>query len=236
MRAIFPCVRAVFLMLLLTGAWDLMAVTVTPASVTLSEGATQQFTADTAVNWAPSCGTISASGLYKAPLYAKLCTVTATATNGSGSATASANVVSPIVMTPSGVNTALRQTQQFTASSPVVWTASCGTITAGGLFTATSPVGTYCTIKAVAASGTPYVVYGYDKVVAPLTNLSIAPTSASLTEGSTQQFTSTVGATWAASCGSITTSGLYTAPLVPTSCTITATATNGSGQVASATL
>ncbi len=236
MRAVSPCLRFAFYMLLFMSASDLMAVTVAPASVTLSEGATQQFTANTAVNWTPSCGTISSTGLYKAPLYAKLCTVTATATDGSGSGTASANVVSPIVMTPSGVNTPLGQTQQFTASSPVVWTASCGTITTGGLFTATLPVGTYCTIKAVAASGTPYVVYGYDKVVAPLTNLSIAPTSASIAEGGTQQFTSTVGATWAASCGSISASGLYTGPLVATSCTVTATATNGSGQVASATV
>src|SRR5207248_5408309 len=67
-------------------------VVITPSSVTLKEGATQQFSANTAVTWSASCGTISTSGLYTAPNVAETCTVTGTATNGSGSGTATVMV------------------------------------------------------------------------------------------------------------------------------------------------
>jgi hypothetical protein len=48
-------------------AIEISPVTVTPASITLSAGQTQQFNASTSVTWAADVGSISASGLYTAP-------------------------------------------------------------------------------------------------------------------------------------------------------------------------
>ena len=206
-----------------------------PTQVTLNEGATQQFTSSLASTWTTDCGTVSTTGLFKAQLYPKTCKITATATDGSGSVFASATAVSPITMTPVSAKTPQGLTQQFTSSAPVIWTAKCGTITAGGLFTASAPVGTNCTIQGTAASGTAYTVYGYDSILAP-TTFSLTPLNPILTEGSTQQFTSNVAASWVASCGNIdANAGLYTAPLTSGSCAITATATDGSGHIAATT-
>src|ERR1700716_3178985 len=59
--------------------------------------------------------------------------------------------------------------------------------------------------------------------------ITISPTNPTVKEGAKQQFTSSVPATWRTSCSSITSTGLFTASLYPGSCTVTATATNGSG-------
>jgi hypothetical protein len=204
-----------------------LAVSVSPTGITVQENTTQQFSASVASTWSTNCGSISSTGLFKAPLYPKQCTITAVATDGSGSSTASVNVVSPIVMTPAAATTPQGQTQRFTASAPVTWTAACGSITSGGLFTASATVGTYCTIQGIATTSPKYTVYGYDKIGAPATALSISPQSPVILEGATQQFTSSAAATFSASCGTITSAGLYTAPLVPGSCVVTATASTG---------
>jgi hypothetical protein len=68
-------------------------------------------------------------------------------------------------MTPVSASTALGQTQQFTANMPVTWTAKCGTITSGGLYTANGTVDTDCTIEAIATGTIKYTAYGYDKIV-----------------------------------------------------------------------
>src|SRR5690242_14019964 len=104
-----------------------LAVTISPTSATLKENATQQFTASTPSTWTKTCGSVSSTGLFKAPLYpSTTCKVTATATNGSGSATATVTVVSPIVMTPVSAKTPQGKTQQFTANMAVSWIAKCG--------------------------------------------------------------------------------------------------------------
>lgn len=208
------------------------AVTVTPATVTILENSTQQFTASVSSTWTTNCGSISPTGLFRAPLYPKLCTITATATNGSGSATSSVNVVSPIIMTPVSATTPQGQTQQFTASAPVIWVAACGSVTPGGLYTASAAVGTYCTVEGIAISGPKYTVYGYDKIGPPSnTAISVSPLNPTVSEGATQQFTANKSANWTTNCGSITATGLFKAPLYPKLCTITATATSG-GQTA----
>ena len=139
-------------------------LTISPTTATVSEGATQQFTASAAATWQTTCGTVSSAGLFKAPLYPTT-TCTVTATGSGGTATASVTVVSPIVMTPASAATSQGKTQQFSASMPVTWSAKCGSITASGLFTASAPVGTYCTIEGIATGSVKYTVYGYDKVV-----------------------------------------------------------------------
>ena len=140
-----------------------IGIAVTPAAPTVTEGAKLQFTATGATSWAASCGSITA-GLFKAPLYpTSSCKVTASGSGGS--ATANVTVVSPIVMTPASASTSQGKTQQFSASMPVTWIAKCGAITASGLFTASAPVGSFCTIEAIATGSIPYTAYGYDKVV-----------------------------------------------------------------------
>jgi hypothetical protein len=72
--------------------------------------------------------------------------------------------------------------------------------------------------------------------------VSISPSSATLSSGGTQQFTATVtgtantAVTWSATAGSVSGSGLYTAPTVKsaTSATVTATSQASSAQSASA--
>ncbi len=208
--------------------------TISPLSPTMTEGGQQQFTASSGATYTASCGTISSTGLFTAPLAPASCTITATATDGSGhTASTVAKVSSPIVITPSSATTPQGQTQQFTASSPVSWAASCGSINASGLFTASATPGSACKITATATSGTAYTANVIDTIgAAPA--LVISPLSPTITEGGQQQFTASVAATWTSSCGTIgSTSGLFTAPLSPSSCTITATASDGSGHVAS---
>ena len=210
-------------------------LTVTPTSATVTEAATLQFKASIPATWTTTCGSVSSTGLFKAPLYpSNTCKVTATATNGSGSAGASITVVSAIVITPPSAKTPQGKTQQFTANMPVTWSAKCGTISATGLYTASGTVGTSCTIEAIASTAPQYTAYGFDTITAPgSTTVSISPLNPSVKEGATQQFTASTASTFKTSCGSISSTGLFTAPLSPGSCTVTATATNGSGATAS---
>ena len=209
-------------------------LTISPLNPSVQEGATQQFTASTAATFTASCGSISSTGLYAAPLAPGTCAVTATATNGSGAtASTTASVKSPIVITPASAVTAQGQTQQFTASMAVAWSSSCGSISATGLFTASAAQGSACTIRATASSGVAYTASATDTIGAAAA-LTITPLSPTIAAGTSQQFTSSVPATWTASCGTIGAStGLYKTPASPASCTVTATATDGSGHITS---
>ena len=65
------------------------------------------------------------------------------------------------------------------------------------------------------------------------TQFSISPQNPTVSEGANQQFTASKAATSSSSCGSIDATGLFTAPLSQPSCTVKATATDGSGNTAS---
>lgn len=73
-------------------------------------------------------------------------------------------------------------------------------------------------------------------------SVSVSPTSVSLQTGETQQFTATVtgttttGVTWSAAGGTISSSGLYTAPNTTGTYTVTATSVADSNRSASATV
>ena len=68
-------------------------------------------------------------------------------------------------MTPVSAATSQGKTQQFSASMPVTWSAKCGSITASGLYTASAPVGSFCTIEGIATGTVKYTVFGYDKII-----------------------------------------------------------------------
>lgn len=152
--------------------------------------------------------------------------------------------VSPATATGS---TTFHATVQGTNNPPqgVAWSASAGTITSAGEFTAPAAASTMQTITITATSlvdgtksGTATVTIA--AVTTPpvqtptVTSVTVSPASASMSGGASRQFTaSVIGAnspsqavTWMANIGSISASGLYTAPAAASAAqtaTITAT-------------
>lgn len=130
---------------------------------------------------------------------------------------------------PTAVKVNLGATQQFTSNNATGWTASAGTITQAGLFTApaTMPASTSVKVTATGPGGSASATVTLVNPNAP----TIAPTAVSLNLGATQQFTSTGATSWAAVYGTVV-SGLYTAPATmpasATTDTVTATGPNGS--------
>jgi hypothetical protein len=154
------------------------AITVTPATVSLQSGQTQQFSASAtlstggtqsnpAVTWTATGGTVTTSGIYTAGNTAGTFRVIAASAAGpadTSTITITATTVTAIVLTPSSTSVAPGGTQQFsvsatlsnggTQSNPAVtYTATGGSITTGGLYTAGSTTGTFRVI-AVQQSGT----------------------------------------------------------------------------------
>lgn len=151
-----------------------ISVLVSPATANVHVTNTQQFTAtvqnasNTNVTWSISgsgctgaaCGTISATGLYTAPVNvpsSATISVTATSvadTTKSNSAVATVLAAVIVAVTPTGLNVEIGKTQQFTANvqnannSSVTWAisgtgctgAACGTISSTGLYAAPSVV------------------------------------------------------------------------------------------------
>ena len=151
-----------------------VTVAVSPATATVSAGATQQFkatvsgSANTAVTWTASAGSVSSTGLYTAPAAAPpVPTVTITATSAaatSSQATATVTVQPPlppavtVAVMPANVTVGPSATQQFTAAvanttnTGVTWTTSAGTISATGLYTAPATAPTPATVTVTATS------------------------------------------------------------------------------------
>jgi len=186
---------------------------ISPASATVVLGQTTQFTSGGATSWMASAGTISSTGLFKAPTTmptSAAVTVTATGPGGSASAKVTLEPVPAQAISPVAVSLDLGAKQQFTSSGATSWTVTAGTITTAGLYTAptTEPAGGKATVTATgpggSASATVTVVNS-----APTT---ISPTSATVTLGKTQQFTSSGGTSWKATYGTVSSGGLYTAP------------------------
>jgi hypothetical protein len=132
-----------------------VGIAVTPTGATVAPGQTQQFksyvsgTKNTAVTWSASAGSISTLGLFTAPSASSNAAVMITATSVAdpskkasatvtiGSAGAISIAVSPqTVSVSSGSNQQFGATVQGTANTAVTWSASAGTISKAGLFTA----------------------------------------------------------------------------------------------------
>lgn len=180
-------------------------------------------------------GTITSAGLYTAPAALGAHTVTATSTADT-SATASASVVvSTISVAPSTATIIASASQQFTASVPgasnlsLTWSvdgaaggnSTVGQISASGLYTAPSQSGNH-TITVASSSNPSFSATATVSVFV----FTISPTSAFLAPSGSQQFTanlqglSNTSVTWSvdgvpggnATTGTITSSGVYTAP------------------------
>jgi hypothetical protein len=157
----------------------LTKMTMTPATASLQTGGTQQFTMSgvwsngatttPTVNYTATGGTITAAGLYTAGSTAGTFRVIAVQQGGTLADTSSVTLTAPaptltkMTMTPATASLQTGGTQQFTMSgvwsngattTPTVnYTATGGTITAAGLYTAGSTAGTFRVI-AVQQGGT----------------------------------------------------------------------------------
>jgi len=146
-----------------------IAVTISPKSVTLAEGGKQTFTATvtgtttTTVTWSATGGSINSKGSYTAPNTAGTYTVTATSkANTAVSASATVTVTAPVVtvtISPTSASLVTGGTQQFTATvsgssnKSVTWSETGGSISTGGLYTAPASAGTY-TVTATSVANT----------------------------------------------------------------------------------
>ena len=212
------------------------------------------------INWSisPAVGTIGNSGLYTPPLVigtAQSVTVTAQSqADPTKTATATISLlpvaisVSPTAPPPLYAS----QTQQFTATltnavnQTVAWSLnpSVGSVSNSGLYTAPSSINTQQTITITATTQADASKSASATVTLyPPVSVSVAPTSAVLYASQTQQFTATVTnavnqtVSWSLSpaLGSVSNSGLYTAPsTITTQQTVTVIATSQADNTKSA--
>ena len=134
----------------------------------------------------------------------------------------------PQTISPTQASVVLGHTQQFTSSGATGWSATAGTVSASGLYTAPTTMPSSPTVT-VTATGPG----GHASATVTLTSATpqtISPSSVSLPLSGTQQFSSAGATTWAVVSGAITTAGFYTAPsTLPASGTDTVTVTGSNG-------
>lgn len=238
-----------------------VAVSVSPKSVTLQVGTTKQFlvtvtgTPNQAVSWSATGGTVSANGLYTAPSTAGVYTVTATSVANmakSDSATVAvqyAPLVAVSISSPTTTATVNQgATQQYSASvsgttnQAVTWSASGGSISAAGLFTAPKGATAAGTYKVTATSVADSSQSASADVAVPPVSVAVSPKTAALVAANstgatptTQPFTATVtgakdtSVTWTVAegtaGGAIAAGGTYQSPATPGTYTVVATST-----------
>jgi hypothetical protein len=221
---------------------DRVAVSVSPNNVSVVTGASQRFKStvknhsNSAVTWSihPNVGSISSDGRYTAPAHiASQQTVTVTASSVAAparSATASITLLPTISvsMAPAIANLSEGQGQQFTATVAnastqyVSWDINpeIGFIDSSGIYQAPARIHEAKTITLTARS-----VVDPQRTATAAINLvpfviAISPRNITLNPGQTAQFTAAVtgitnpAVTWSVdrNLGSVSSSGLYTAP------------------------
>jgi beta-glucanase (GH16 family) len=233
-----------------------VGVTITPASVLLQPGTAQQFTAtvsgssNIAVIWAATGGVITSTGMYTAPNNTGSYTVTATSvadTTKSASAAVTVNAAAiAVTISPKSASLVTGETQQFTAtvtgtSDPGVnWSATGGSISSTGFYTAPSSAGMYAVTATSTADPTKSATATVSVSASTAVSIAISPESASLALSGTQQFTATVSGasnsavSWSTTGGTVSSSGLYMAPSTAGVYTVIATSVADSSQSASA--
>lgn len=217
------------------GGAPTISVTVNPTSATVATGGTQAFGANTPVTWMASAGMITAGGVFTAPATPQTVTITATSTmDPTKSATATVTVQAPpFTISPTSATLLTGASQTFTASAAATWQATAGTITAGGVFTAPATPQTVTVTAVMTADPTKTASATIAVQLPPFT---ISPTTVSVSSGATQTFTASGPATWLASAGSITPGGVFTAPALASTVTVTAKSTLDPTKSATATV
>src|SRR3954452_4316867 len=236
--------------IIVNGQQQKVTVSVSPTSATVASGNAQQFSAtvkgssNTKVTWSATAGSITDGGLFTAPQVTKNTTVTVTATskadvNAKASATVTVTPIAGITVSISPTTASITSggTQQFTATvtgtsnTGVTWTASAGSVSQAGLFTAPQVQNnTTVTVTATSVADTSAKASA-SVTVTPNAGVvvNVTPSSANVAPSAQVQFSATVTGnsntkvTWKAVSGSITQSGLYTAPSKAGSDTLTAT-------------
>ena len=175
---------------------------------------------------------------------------------GCGGKKSSTSTTVAVTISPTTASIAGGATQQFTATvtnttnTAVTWevngavggNATIGTISTSGLYTAPTvlPSTTTVSVTAVSQADTTKSATATVTLTAPPIVISISPTTATLVAGTQQQFTATVSggstnvAVWSvngagggnSTVGTVSSTGLYTAPLSPPKESITVTATS----------
>jgi hypothetical protein len=152
---------------------------------------------------------------------------------GSTSIVVVAPTVASLTISPkTGATLAPGTTRQFSTSATwsdlatravsVTYTATGGTISSNGLYTAGQLIGTFMVIANCACGRADTAAVSITSVPAQLTRLAISPKTATVNAGATQQFAATANwstgattlppVTYSATGGSVTSAGLYTAP------------------------
>ena len=244
------------LTIVVASAAPAVSVTVSPTTATVQAGAQQPFAAtvtgssNTAVTWTATGGAISSTGVYTAGATTGNFTVTATSVADPTKSAAATVTVQPVPVVqvsvaPTSVTLQPGQTRQFTATvtgnanTAVTWTATGGTITSAGIYTAGTAAGTFSVTAKSAAD--PTKTASATVIVPPAVTVSVSPTSAVLQPGQTQQFTATVtgssntAVTWTSTGGTISSAGLFTAgSTTGSNFVVTATSVADSTKAASA--
>jgi hypothetical protein len=224
----------------------IVSISVAPAAATVNAGATQAFSASAtrqdgstlvpSVTWTATGGTADGSGVYTAGSAGGSFRVIAVLQGGTLADTSSVTVVSPTVsltLTPSAATVNTGASQAFAVSAarqdgstyvPIIsWSATGGTITAGGVYTAGSTAGSYRVIGVL--QGSTLSDTSTITIPAPvLQAVILTPAAASVAAGATQQFsvsgqwsngaTTAPSVTYSATGGTITSGGLYTAGMI----------------------
>ena len=236
-----------------------VAVSVAPTSAAVPQGGQQQFAAtvtgaaNAGVSWSATCGQVTQAGLFTAPASAGSCQVAAMSiADPAQSAVATVTVPAVSVsVSPAQATVGAGGAQQFTAAvqgtvnTAVSWSATCGSVNASGLsalYTAPGSATTCQVTVTSVADATKSATAAVTVTTAPSVSVAISPASATVIAGGQQQFTASVtgssntAVTWSQTCGSVTQSGLYTAPASATTCQVTATSNADASKAATATV
>ena len=155
------------------------APVVSPATVSIGLGSSQQFSASNVTNWKATYGTITASGQYTSPVATSPTGKdTVTATGAGGTSIATVTLLPKIAVTPATATTMLASTVQFSAANVTTWSAAYGTVTPTGLYTAPAsmPASGSDTVTATGAGGTGTAIVTLQNSPAP-TLTSITPSA-----------------------------------------------------------
>jgi hypothetical protein len=214
-----------------------ISLSLSPMTASVRLGQQTQFTAtvtgttNSLVNWTASRGTISSTGMYTAPSVAGTYTVTATSAadptkSSSATVTVATQTQVSISISPTTSSIQTGGQQLFvamisgTSNTAVNWSASGGTIASNGTYTAPSVAGNYTVTAVSVADPTKSASAIVSVPAAPAIVVRISPATVSMPEKWQQQFaaivsgTNNTAVTWVVTqgTGTITQSGLYTAP------------------------